>query len=46
LGWARWTDASIRVHRLPGRHADFVKPPVVNQLAALLQASIDGAGAD
>ena len=27
LGWTRWAKGPIRVHRLPGGHADLVKPP-------------------
>ena len=43
LGWVRWTNDSVRIHRLPGSHGHLVKPPVVEQLAALLQACIDRA---
>ncbi len=43
LGWTRWTQSPIRIHSLPGGHADLVKPPVVDDLAARLQACIDGA---
>ena len=41
LGWVRWTNDSVRIHRLPGSHGDLVKPPVVAELAARLQACID-----
>jgi amino acid adenylation domain-containing protein len=43
LGWTRWTKGSIRIHRLPGSHTDLVKPPIVDDLAARLQACIDAA---
>jgi len=43
LGWIRWTNDSVRIHRLPGSHGDLVKPPVVEELAARLQACIDAA---
>ena len=41
LGWVRWSNDAIRIHRLPGGHSDLVKPPVVEELAARLQACID-----
>jgi amino acid adenylation domain-containing protein len=41
LGWSRWSQGAIRIHRLPGGHTDLVKPPVVDDLAARLQACID-----
>jgi thioesterase domain-containing protein len=44
LGWSRWTPGPIRVHRLPGSHTDLVKPPIVDDLAARVQACIDIAG--
>jgi amino acid adenylation domain-containing protein len=43
LGWARWASDSVRIKRLPGNHGELVKPPVVNELATLLQACIDRA---
>jgi thioesterase domain-containing protein len=43
LGWARWTNGSLRIHRLPGHHRSMLKPPVVEELAARLQACIDRA---
>jgi thioesterase domain-containing protein len=43
LGWVRWTTDSVRIHRLPGSHGHLVKPPVVEELAARLQACIDRA---
>jgi amino acid adenylation domain-containing protein len=42
LGWIRWANDNVRIHRLPGNHGDLVKPPVVDELATLLQACIDG----
>ncbi len=44
LGWTRWAHGVIRVHRLPGGHADLVKSPIVSDLSARLQESIDRAG--
>jgi len=44
LGWGRWTNSAIRIHRLPGSHVDLVKPPIVDDLAARLQQCIDRAG--
>jgi thioesterase domain-containing protein len=41
LGWTRWSQGDIRPHGLPGGHADLVKPPIVDDLAARLQACID-----
>jgi len=41
LGWYRWSRGAIRVHRLAGGHTDLVKPPIVDDLAARLQACID-----
>ena len=43
LGWVRWTNDGVRIHRLPGSHGDLVKPPVVKELATRLQACIDSA---
>jgi surfactin synthase thioesterase subunit len=43
LGWVRWAKDSVRIHRLPGSHGHLVKPPVVEELAARLQACIDRA---
>jgi thioesterase domain-containing protein/acyl carrier protein len=43
LGWARWAKDSVRIHRLPGSHGHLVKPPVVEELAARLQACLDHA---
>ncbi len=40
LGWDRWARGAIDVHRLPGGHADLVKPPIVNDLSARLQDRI------
>jgi thioesterase domain-containing protein len=45
LGWSRWSPGAIRAHRLAGGHTDLVKPPIVDDLAAHLQACIDRAGA-
>ena len=42
LGWVLWANGSVRVHRLPGSHSYLVKLPVVKELAARLQACIDG----
>jgi len=44
LGWGRWTNGAIRIHRLPGSHAELVKPPIVDDLAARLQQCIDRVG--
>jgi thioesterase domain-containing protein len=44
LGWGRWTNSAIRIHRLRGSHVDLVKPPIVDDLAARLQQCIDRAG--
>jgi len=44
LGWGRWTNSAIRIHRLPGSHAELVKPPIVDDLAARLQQCIDRVG--
>jgi len=44
LGWARWANDGVPIHRLPGGCLDLVKPPIVDDLAARLQACIDGAG--
>ncbi len=41
LGWAQVMNGATRIHRLPGNHGDIVKPPVVADLAARLQACID-----
>ncbi len=41
LGWSRWLLGGTRTHQLPGSHGDLVKVPVVEKLAALLQARID-----
>ncbi|MCB1906474.1 MAG: amino acid adenylation domain-containing protein [Rhodocyclaceae bacterium] len=41
LGWSRWMSGTTRMNYLPGRHGDMVKPPVVQELAARLQARID-----
>ena len=43
LGWARWAHGTVRIHRLPGRHLELVKLPIVDDLLACLQACIDGA---
>ena len=45
LGWSRYVDGSSPSHRLPGGHGNLVKPPVVAELAAGLQACLDGIGA-
>ena len=34
LGWIRWVDETVHIHRLPGSHGDLVKSPVVEELAA------------
>ena len=41
LGWSHWSQGAICIHRLPGMHTDLVKPPIVDDLAARLQACID-----
>ena len=41
LGWSHWSQGAIRIHRLPGRHTNLVKPPIVDDLPARLQACID-----
>jgi amino acid adenylation domain-containing protein len=43
LGWTRWTHGTIRFHHFPGEHSGLVKPPIVDDLAARLQACIDDA---
>ncbi len=41
LGWAHVVNGATRIHQLPGRHGDIVKPPIVANLAARLQQCID-----
>ena len=43
LGWAQRIAGEVRLHHFPGSHGDMVQQPLVREVAARLQACIDGA---
>ncbi|HMA88228.1 MAG TPA: non-ribosomal peptide synthetase, partial [Burkholderiales bacterium] len=41
LGWDELVRGGVHAHRLPGGHSSIMKPPLVTELAAVLQAELD-----
>jgi thioesterase domain-containing protein len=40
-GWEGLARGNFAAHDIPGNHEDFIQPPNVGQLAALLEASLE-----
>jgi hypothetical protein len=41
MGWSKLTSCAVHVHTIPGGHLSLLQEPHVQQLAELLQASLD-----
>ena len=46
FGWGQLATPSVRVHKIPGSHANILQEPRVRRLAAHLQADLDAACAE